>query len=102
MKRTKPNQITIDILSIFHNFRAFGIKKVIQHSEDKVVCHFCHGMKKRMTMITFEINRGKDLYNVAFGKIFKREYKEISRWDDCYVDQLREVVESETGYITSL
>ena len=99
MTKTEPNQITKDVLQIFNNFRAFGLKQVIQHSEDKIVCHFRHGMKKRMSMITFEINRSKDLYNVSFGKIFKHEYKELARWDDCYVDQLREVVEHETGYI---
>ena len=99
MKRTQSNQVTQDILSLFNNFRAFGLKHIIQHSEDKVVFHFRHGMKKRMTMITFKINRAKDLYEISFGKIFKHEYKEIKRWDDCYVDQLREVVEHETGYI---
>jgi hypothetical protein len=100
MTKTQPNQITKDVLQIFKNFRAFGLKKIVQHSEDKVVFHFRHGMKKRMTMITFEMDRGKDLYIVSFGKIFKHEYKELASYADCYFDQLIEVVEYETGYIT--
>lgn len=93
------NNTTKQILEIFKNFRVCGLKQIVQHSEDKVCFYFKGGMQKKITMVTFEIDHAVDLYKISFGKIFKYDYKEISKFDHIYFDQLQEIFESETGYV---
>ena len=93
-------QITSDILEIFKNFRTCGLKQIIQDGGDKTTFVFRKGMADRITQISFEIDRGKDLYTVTFGKIFRKEYKQLKSYADCYVDQLTELFEQTTNYIS--
>ena len=93
-------QITSEILKIFKNFRTCGLKQIVQAGEDKTTFFFRKGMADKITQVSFEIDRGKDLYIVSFGKTFRSEYKQIKSYADCYVDQLQELFEQTTNYVS--
>ena len=59
---------------------------------------------KSITHVRITYNRGKDLYDMEFGKINRKtyEYKVMKKHTDVYADQLRPIFEKETGLYTSL
>ena len=94
----EKTEVTQDLLAIFKRFRGCGMRAIVQHSDDKTAIHFKGGMKKRITIVSFEVDRARDLYNVEFGKIFRHDYKVVSRIEGVFWDQLIEIFERETGF----
>ena len=102
MRTLEKTQVTQDVLNIFNRFRTCGLKAIVQHSEDKTVFHFQGGMSKRIKIITFEVDRGKDLYNLEFGKNFRGSYKVVDSYEGLFVDQLVPMFEEITGFYTTI
>ena len=56
---------------------------------------------KRISHLIIDIDRGKDLYNLTFGKVFKYKFKVIKKLKGIYVDQLHDMIEKYTGNLTT-
>ena len=53
------------------------------------------------TNIIIDLDRGRDLYNLTFGKIVKYQFKVIKKLKGIYVDQLHDMIEKYTGNLTT-
>ena len=56
---------------------------------------------KRVSHIIIDLDRGRDLYNLTFGKIVKYQFKVIKKLKGIYVDQLHDMIEKYTGNLTT-
>jgi hypothetical protein len=56
---------------------------------------------KRISHLIIDIDRGKDLYNLTFGKVFKYKFKVVKKLKGIYVDQLHDMIEKYTGNLTT-
>ena len=56
---------------------------------------------KRVSHIIIDLDRGKDLYNLTFGKIYKYQFKIVKKLKGIYVDQLHDMIEKYTGNLTT-
>ena len=56
---------------------------------------------KRVSHIIIDLDRGRDLYNLTFGKIYKYQFKVIKKLKGIYVDQLHDMIEKYTGNLTT-
>ena len=56
---------------------------------------------KRISHIIIDLDRGKDLYNLTFGKIYKYQFKIVKKLKGIYVDQLHDMIEKYTGNLTT-
>ena len=56
---------------------------------------------KRISHIIIDIDRGKDLYNLTFGKVYKYQWKVTKKLKGIYVDQLHDMIEKYTGNLTT-
>ena len=56
---------------------------------------------KRVSHIIIDLDRGRDLYNLTFGKIYKYQFKVIKKLKGIYVDQLHDMIEKYTGLYTT-
>jgi len=68
--------------------------------KDGLIIHIGRNPKK-VSHIIIDIDRGKDLYNLTFGKIFKYQFKVIKKLKGIYVDQLHDMIEKYTGLLTT-
>jgi len=68
--------------------------------KDGLILHIGRNPKK-VSHIIIDIDRGKDLYNLTFGKIFKYQFKVIKKLKGIYVDQLHDMIEQYTGLLTT-
>jgi len=57
---------------------------------------------KGVNKIIIEYDRGRDLYNVEFGRVRGAEFKTLSSVKGVYADQLKETIEGHTGMYLSL
>ena len=56
---------------------------------------------KRVSHIIIDLDRGRDLYNLTFGKIYKYQFKIVKKLKGIYVDQLHDMIEKYTGNLTT-
>ena len=56
---------------------------------------------KRVSHIIIDLDRGRDLYNLTFGKIVKYQFKIVKKLKGIYVDQLHDMIEKYTGNLTT-
>ena len=56
---------------------------------------------KRVSHIIIDLDRGRDLYNLTFGKIVKYQFKIVMKLKGIYVDQLHDMIEKYTGNLTT-
>ena len=68
--------------------------------KDGLIIHIGRNPKK-ISHIIIDIDRGKDLYNLTFGKIFKYQFKVVKKLKGIYVDQLHDMIEKYTGLLTT-
>ena len=68
--------------------------------KDGLIIHIGRNPKK-ISHIIIDIDRGKDLYNLTFGKIFKYQFKVVKKLKGIYVDQLHDMIERYTGLLTT-
>ena len=68
--------------------------------KDGLIIHIGRNPKK-VSHIIIDIDRGKDLYNLTFGKIFKYQFKVVKKLKGIYVDQLHDMIEKYTGLLTT-
>ena len=68
--------------------------------KDGLILHI--GRKpKKVSHIIIDLDRGKDLYNVKFGKVFKYKFKIIKNLKGVGVEQLHDMIEKYTGLFTT-
>jgi hypothetical protein len=98
---TEKTQTTKDIMQLFNRFAMCGLNKIVQDGDYSTTFHFKGGMQSKITLVKFSLN-GKDLYDLEFGKIYRHDYRKVCEVNDLYIDQIRQVFESKTGYITTI
>ena len=59
------------------------------------------GAKSGINHIKIALN-GRDLYDIDFGKIRGYDFKVLKSFDNIYADQLKDIIEQETGMYLSL
>jgi hypothetical protein len=80
-----------------------GGKDLVSLSGDGgLALKFGSGARNKANRVRVEYDYGSDTYNVEFGKIFKHEWKTVSRHEGIYADMLQDLFTSETGFYTSL
>lgn len=55
------------------------------------------GMVKWKGYVLIELDEGQDLYNVTFGRIWRREWKVDKKVEGVYFDQLIETIDAQVG-----
>ena len=68
--------------------------------KDGLIIHIGRNPKK-VSHIIIDLDRGKDLYNIKFGKIFKYKFKIIKNLKGVGVEQMHDVIEKYTGLLTT-
>lgn len=68
--------------------------------KDGLILHIGRN-SKRVSHIIIDLDRGRDLYNLTFGKIYKYQFKVIKKLKGIYVDQLHDMIEKYTGLYTT-
>ena len=68
--------------------------------KDGLILHIGRNPKK-VSHIIIDLDRGKDLYNVKFGKVFKYKFKIIKNLKGVGVEQLHDMIEKYTGLFTT-
>ena len=68
--------------------------------KDGLIIHIGRNPKK-VSHIIIDLDRGKDLYNIKFGKIFKYKFKIIKNLKGVGVEQMHDVIEKHTGLLTT-
>ena len=71
-----------------------------QKQKDGLILHIGKN-PKRVSHIIIDLDRGRDLYNLTFGKIVKYQFKVIKKLKGIYVDQLHDMIEKYTGNLTT-
>ena len=68
--------------------------------KDGLILHIGRNPKK-VSHIVIDLDRGKDLYNLTFGKIFKYQFKVVKKLKGVGVEQLHDTIEKYTGLLTT-
>ena len=68
--------------------------------KDGLIIHIGRNPKK-VSHIIIDLDRGKDLYNIKFGKIYKYKFKIIKNLKGVGVEQMHDVIEKYTGMLTT-
>ena len=68
--------------------------------KDGLILHIGRNPKK-ISHIIIDLDRGRDLYNLTFGKIYKYQFKIVKKLKGIYVDQLHDMIEKYTGNLTT-
>ena len=68
--------------------------------KDGLIIHIGRNPKK-VSHIIIDLDRGKDLYNIKFGKIFKYKFKIIKNLKGVGVENMHDVIEKYTGLLTT-
>ena len=68
--------------------------------KDGLILHIGKNPKK-VSHIIIDLDRGKDLYNIQFGKVFKYKFKIIKSLKGIGVEQLHDTIEKYTGLLTT-
>ena len=68
--------------------------------KDGLILHIGRNPKK-VSHIVIDLDRGKDLYNLTFGKIFKYQFKVVKKVKSVGVEQLHDTIEKYTGLLTT-
>ena len=68
--------------------------------KDGLIIHIGRNPKK-VSHIIIDLDRGKDLYNIKFGKIFKYKFKIIKNLKGVGVEKYHDVIEKYTGLLTT-
>ena len=66
--------------------------------KDGLILHIGRNPKK-VSHIVIDLDRGKDLYNLTFGKIFKYQFKVVKKLKGVGVEQLHDTIEKYTGLL---
>lgn len=80
-----------------------GAKNFASHGEENALSFRLSSTmtKNKCNRVKITLN-GSDLYDVTFGKIFKMTFKEVSKFNDVYAEDLVNLFETETGLYTHL
>ena len=68
--------------------------------KDGFIIHIGRNPKK-ISHIIIDLDRGKDLYNIKFGKVFKYKFKVMKNLKGIGVEQMHDVIEKHTGLLTT-
>ena len=68
--------------------------------KDGLILHIGRNPKK-ISHIIIDIDRGKDLYNITFGKVFKYKFKVVKKLKGIGVEQMHDTIEKNTGLLTT-
>ena len=68
--------------------------------KDGLIIHIGRNPKK-VSHIIIDLDRGKDLYNIKFGKVFKYKFKVMKNLKGIGVEQMHDVIEKYTGLLTT-
>ena len=68
--------------------------------KDGLILHIGRNPKK-VSHIVIDLDRGTDLYNLTFGKIFKYQFKVVKKVKGVGVEQLHDTIEKYTGLFTT-
>jgi hypothetical protein len=63
---------------------------------------FGTGAKNKANRVRIAYDYGSDLYNVEFGKIYRSQWKTVSKHEGIYADMLQDLFTEETGFFTTL
>ena len=69
--------------------------------KDGLIIHIGRNPKK-VSHIIIDLDRGKDLYNIQFGKVFKYKFKIMKNLKGIGVEQMHDVIEKYTGLLTTV
>jgi hypothetical protein len=85
-------------------FVMLGTKQIIL-CPDSLRFNIGGGAKSKINWIDVIYHPGHDLYHIKFWRLSKNASIApvlVSEWEDCYFDQLHDIIESETGFYTKL
>ena len=68
--------------------------------KDGLILHIGRNPKK-ISHIIIDLDRGKDLYNITFGKVFKYKFKVVKKLKGIGVEQMHDTIEKNTGLLTT-
>ena len=68
--------------------------------KDGLILHIGRNPKK-ISHIIIDLDRGKDLYNITFGKVFKFKFKIVKKLKGVGVEQMHDTIEKNTGLLTT-
>ena len=68
--------------------------------KDGFIIHIGRNPKKS-SLIIIDLDRGTDLYNIKFGKVFKYKFKVMKNLKGIGVEQMHDVIEKHTGLLTT-
>lgn len=78
-----------------------GAKALMSMAAGGLAFQFGRGAKNKANRIRIVYDYGADLYNVEFGKIYRNEWKTVSKHAGIYADMLQELFTRETGFYTT-
>jgi len=78
-----------------------GANRLLAHDEQRGALGFRIKGSRKVNYIKITLN-GLDLYDIEFGKIKRYDYDVVNTVENVYCDQVKDIIEENTGLFTRL